>query len=91
MTEYTADRSTRSVAQRVSGYLRSGVSYVLFAVGVAFLASFFVPYLGFEALAWHTAVLPTVAAPTPNDYRPVVDVGPLLAGTVLASVGVWLR
>jgi hypothetical protein len=73
----------------LGGRLTALVSYALFAVGIAALASFFAPYLGLAKFAWHSAYLPTIAAPTEGDA--VVDVAPLLVGTVLAAVATWLR
>jgi len=73
----------------VAGTLTSGVSYVLFGLGIAALVSFFAPFVGVPDLAWHTGVLPTIAAPTENDQ--FVNVAPVILGVVAASVAVWLR
>lgn len=90
MDHDTADPAAATPARRsVSGIVRAGVSYALFAVGIAALVSFFAPYVGVPALAWHTGVLPTIVAPSEGDA--VVDVAPLIAGVVTASVAVWLR
>jgi hypothetical protein len=67
----------------------AGVSYVLFLTGVAALVSFFAPFVGVPALAWHHGVLPVVAAPTETDQ--FIDVAPLILGVVTAALGVWLR
>jgi len=74
----------------VAGTLTSGVSYVLFGLGIAALVSFFAPFVGVPDLAWHTGVLPTIAAPTGRGEQ-FVDVAPLILGVVAASVAVWLR
>lgn len=88
---YDCDDETAATRRggRVGGLVRAGVSYVLFAVGITALASFFAPYVGLGQFAWHTGVLPTIAAPTEGDA--VVNVAPLIAGVVTASVAVWLR
>lgn len=91
MGEVDTERPSRTVTQRIGGYVRAGASYALFAVGVGLLGSFFAPYLGFAELAWHGAVLPTVAAPPPNDFRSPIDVAPLLVGVFVSSLAVWLR
>ena len=66
------------------------IDSVLFALGLAALVSFFAPFVGVPDLAWHSAVLPTVAAPTERSDQ-FVDVAPLILGVVAASVAVWLR
>lgn len=84
----TSEPATRRRGGLV-GTARAGVSYILFALGIAALVSFFAPFVGAADLAWHTGVLPVVAAPTENDQ--FVNVAPLIVGVVTASVGVWLR
>lgn len=74
----------------VVGTARAGVSYLLFAVGLAALASFFAPFVGVPELAWHTGLLPTVAAPTERSDQ-FVNVAPLMLGVIASSVAVWLR
>jgi hypothetical protein len=73
----------------VVGTARAAVSYLLFALGLAALVSFFAPFVGVPEFAWHSGLLPTVAAPTRNDQ--IVNVAPLIVGVVAASVAVWLR
>lgn len=73
----------------VGGAVTALVSYALFAVGIAALASFFAPYLGVPQLAWHTSALPVIAAPAEGDR--LINVAPLLVGVLASSVGVWLR
>jgi len=73
----------------LGGRLTALVSYALFAVGIAALASFFAPYLGVPQVAWHTSVLPVIAAPAEGDR--LINVAPLVVGVVASSLGVWLR
>lgn len=86
--ETTTDPA-QTLVTRISGLVRAGVSYLLFAIGIAALLSFFAPHVGVPAAAWHTAVVPSIAAPTEGDA--VVDVAPLILGIVSAGVGVWIR
>jgi len=79
----------RTATDRAAGIARAAVAYALFGLGIAALVSFFAPYVGLSDLAWHTTVLPEIAAPTEGDR--VVDVAPLIVGVVTASVGVWVR
>ena len=67
---------------------RAAVSYLLFAVALGALYSFFAPFLDLPAIAVYAA-LPEVAAQT--EGQAVVDAGPLVAGVLLAAVAVWLR
>lgn len=85
----TAEPATRRRGG-VVGTARAGVSYLLFALGLAALVSFFAPFVGVPEFAWHSAVLPTVAAPTERSDQ-FVDVAPLILGVVAASVAVWMR
>lgn len=78
-----------ATAGGLTARLLAGVSYLLFFIGVAALVSFFAPFVGVPALAWHHGVLPVVAAPTETDQ--FIDVAPLILGVVTAAVGVWLR
>jgi len=80
---------TRTVTQRVVTRGRALVSYGLFAVGLVLLASFFTTHVGVGPTL-PDGLLPTVAAPTEQQGR-YVDVAPLVAGVVSASVAVWLR
>lgn len=73
----------------VVGAARAGVSYLLFLVGIAALVSFFAPFVGVPDLAWHTGLLPTIAAPTESDR--FINVAPLILGVVVSSVAVWIR
>lgn len=84
----TSEPATRRRGGLV-GTARAGVSYILFALGIAALVSFFAPYVGVPALAWHTGVLPTIIAPTEGDA--VVNVAPLIGGVVVSSLAVWIR
>lgn len=87
------DTKTEPATRRRGGLVgtaRAGVSYLLLLVGIAALVSFFAPFVGVPELAWHTGVLPTVAAPTERTDQ-FVNVAPLIVGVVTASVGVWLR
>jgi hypothetical protein len=87
---YDTDHSApRRALGRVTSTASTLISYAVFVIGVAALVSFFAPHVGAAGLAWHEGVLPTIAAPTEQDT--VVDVGPLLVGVVLSSLGVWLR
>ena len=79
-----------SRSRTVSGVVRALASYALFALGIAALASFFAPFVGVPELAWHSGVLPTIAAPTEQESR-FVDVAPLILGVVVSSLAVWLR
>jgi xanthine/uracil permease len=81
--------ATAAAGRTVTGTARALVSYALFAAGIAALASFFAPYVGLPGLAWHTSVLPTIAAPAEGDR--IVNVAPLIVGVVVSSVAVWLR
>jgi len=63
MSEYDDPVRDRSTVARAGAVVGAGVSYTLFGVGLASLASFFAPYVGVPALAWHTGLLPTVATP----------------------------
>lgn len=85
----SADAAGRTRTNGVGGKLINAGSYVLFALGIAALASFFAPYVGLAEIAWHSAYLPTIAAPTEGDA--VVNVAPLILGVVVSSVAVWLR
>lgn len=87
--EIDADPAATPGRRAASGLVRAAVSYVLFAAGLAALASFFAPYVGLGQFAWHTGVLPTIVAPAEGDR--LVDVAPLIVGVVTASVAVWLR
>lgn len=87
--ETRAERGVRRPSRVVTA-LRAGVSYLLFAVGVGLLVSFFAPFLALDALAWHQGLLPTIAAPTERSEQ-FVDVAPLIVGVVVSAVGVWLR
>ena len=85
----TDDDTTASSALGASSVVRAIVSYVLFALGIVACWSFFAPFLDAPALAWYAPVLPEILAPTEGDA--VIDVAPLIAGIVTASVAVWLR
>jgi len=87
--EHTEPAVRRSVQSRVAGIVRAAVSYTLFFSGVLALAFFFAPHVGVGGLGWQTLGLPAIAAPTEGDA--VINVAPLIAGTVVSSVGVWLR
>ena len=80
---------TRTGSSRAVSAVRSIVSYALFAAGVLALWAFFAPHIGLPAFEWHAVVLPEIVAPTETDV--MIDVSPLIAGVVTASVGVWLR
>jgi len=67
---------------------RAGVSYLLFAVALGALYSFFAPFVGLPGVVVYDA-LPEIAAQT--EGQAVVDAGPLVVGVVLAAVAVWLR
>jgi len=81
--------ATHSRTSRAVGVVRVAASYTLFAVGIAALVSFFAPYVGAPALAWHTGLLPAVVAPTEGDT--VVNAAPLILGVVLTAVAVRIR
>lgn len=90
MSEVDTERPGRTVTQRIGGHVRAGASYALFAAGVALLGSFFAPFVGVPEIAFHSEVLPTIAAPTEQESR-FVDVAPLIVGLVLSSLAVRLR
>ena len=83
------DATTVSSARGASSVVRAIVSYALFALGIVACWSFFAPFIGAPTLAWYAPVLPEILAPTEGDA--VIDVAPLIAGVVTASVAVWLR
>ena len=85
----TDDATTGSSARGASGTIRAIASYALFALGIAACWSFFAPFLDAPALAWYAPVLPEILAPTETDV--MIDVSPLIAGVLTASVAVWLR
>jgi len=85
----TNEDTTASTAGGASGVVRAIVSYALFALGIVACWSFFAPFLDAPALAWYAPVLPEIVAPTETDA--MIDVSPLIAGVVTASVAVWLR
>ena len=82
--------ATAAAGRTVTGTARALGSYALFALGIAALVSFFAPFVGVPELAWHSGVLPTIAAPTEQESR-FVDVAPLILGVVVSSLAVWLR
>ena len=85
----TDDATSASSGRGTSSVVRAIVSYALFALGIAACWSFFAPFLDAPALAWYAPVLPEILAPTEGDA--MIDVAPLIAGVVTASVAVWLR
>ena len=87
--EETAEET--SVRTRtLAGTIRAGVSYGLFALGVLAFWSFFAAWIGLPAWEWHAAILPEMWAPTEHQTGRI-DVSPLIAGILTASVAVWIR
>jgi len=72
----------------LGGRLTALVSYALFAVGIAALASFFAPFIGAPTLGVIDA-LPVIAAPTEQDT--VINATPLIIGVVASGVAVRIR
>lgn len=89
--DQTAQQSRVTVV--VGTVRRLVTTLAAYAVAIGSLTafySFFAPFLGVEPIAWWSAYLGPIAAPTEHPDQ-IINVTPAIVGVSCAAVAMWLR